>query len=161
LSLARSPLLSNEGGYMCRQFGRAGGKDLNAAKDRREAMGTSKAWRMIRVSVLAALSLSTTGVSYAAGQGTTIGTAAFQAKGEVKEHKPGLVVWDGTFVGVSVTDAKNGPLHNAAWECTGESVLQDGQAYRSGGFCLVSDKDGDTINLLWERQDVPGTAAVG
>jgi len=37
--------------------------------------------------------------------------------------------------------------------------MQDGNAFQSGGFCLVTDSDGDTINLLWERTNVPGPAA--
>ena len=92
-------------------------------------------------------------------QGTTTGVASFQAKGEAKNYKPGVTVWDGTFVGVSVTDARKGPLHGSGWDCTGEVVIQEGNTYRAGGFCLVTDPDGDTINLLWERTNVPGPVA--
>jgi hypothetical protein len=110
---------------------------------------------------LLGLGLSAESTSHAAGQGTTTGVATFQAKGEVKEYKPSVIVWSGNFVGVSVTDARKGPLHNSGWECTGESVLQDGKGYKAGGFCLVTDPEGDTINLLWERMDVPGAASEG
>lgn len=124
-------------------------------------MAAKRGVKVARALLIAALAFAVSPVSHAGGQGTTVGIATFQAKGDAKEYKPGVLVWSGTFVGVSVTEAKSGPLHNAGWECTGESVLQDGQAYKSGGFCLVTDSDGDTINLLWDRQDVPGTAAVG
>lgn len=30
--------------------------------------------------------------------------------------------------------------------------------FRSGGFCLVTDVDGDTVNLLWEPTNTPGPA---
>ena len=97
--------------------------------------------------------------THAAEQGTTTGVASFQAKGEAKNHKPGVTVWTGTFSGVSVMDGRKGPLHNAGWDCTGEVVIQDGNSYSAGGVCLVTDPDGDTINLLWQRTNVPGPAA--
>jgi hypothetical protein len=110
---------------------------------------------------LAALTVAASEPLHAGGQGTTKGTAAFQAKGEVKEYKPGILIWAGNFVGVSLVEAGTGPLHNAGWECSGETVLQDAKAYRAGGFCVVTDPEGDTINLVWERQDVPGAASEG
>ncbi len=67
-------------------------------------------------------------ITQAAEQGTTTGVASFQAKGEAKNHKPGVTIWTGTFLGVSVMDARKGPLHNAGWDCTGEVVLQDGNS---------------------------------
>jgi hypothetical protein len=94
--------------------------------------------------------------AHAAEQGTTSGVASFQARGDAKNHKPAVTVWNGTFVGVSITEAGRGPLHNSGWDCTGEAVIQDGGVHRSGGFCLVTDPEGDTINLLWERTNVPG-----
>lgn len=108
---------------------------------------------------VAALGTGVVQLTYAAEQGATTGVASFQAKGEAKNHKPGITVWTGSFSGVSVMDARKGPLHNAGWDCTGEVVIQDGKSYSAGGFCLVTDPDGDTINLLWERTDVPGPAA--
>ena len=110
---------------------------------------------------VAALGIGVVQLTYAAEQGTTMGVASFQAKGQAKDLKPGVTVWTGSFSGVSVMDARKGPLHNAGWDCTGEVVIQDGNVYNSGGFCLVTDADGDTINLLWERTDVPGPAADG
>jgi len=95
----------------------------------------------------------------AAGQGTTTGVAAFHAKGEVKEYKPGVVGWVGNFIGASMTESRKGPLHNAGWDCTGESTIQDGKVFQSDGFCVVADSDGDTINLIWERTNVPGGGA--
>lgn len=123
-------------------------------------MAAERGWRSTSALLVATLGLAVGSTSHA-GQGTTIGVATFQAKGEVKEYKPGVVVWSGNFVGVSVADSRRGPLHNSGWECTGESVLQEGKAYKSGGFCLVTDPDGDAINLLWERMDVPGAASPG
>ena len=92
----------------------------------------------------------------AADQGTTSGIATFNAKGEVKNYKPDVVVWSGTFVGVSVTDSRKGPLHNSSWDCTGENVIQAGNSHIADGFCLITDPDGDTINLIWARTNVPG-----
>jgi hypothetical protein len=107
------------------------------------------------------LSLAAGSTSHAAGQGSTTGVASFYAKGEAKEYKPGLIVWGGNFVGVSMVEGRKGPLHNSGWDCTGETAIQDGKVQRSGGFCLVTDQDGDTINLLWERTDVPGGTVDG
>ena len=122
-------------------------------------MKVEKGWRNKSALFVAVLGLAVGSTSHAAGQGTTTGVASFQAKGDVKEYKPGVVVWVGSFVGVSVVDGRKGPLHNAGWECTGETAIQDGNVFRSGGFCVVTDPDGDTINLLWERTNVPGQAA--
>lgn len=96
--------------------------------------------------------------AYAAEQGTTTGVASFSAKGDVKNYKPDLMLWNGTFVGASVTDSRKGPLHSSGWDCTGEVVVQGGNSYSANGFCLVTDLDGDTINLLWVRTNVPGPA---
>jgi hypothetical protein len=94
-----------------------------------------------------------------AEQGTTAGLVYFSAKGEAKNYKPALTLWNGTFLGVSITDERKGPLHSSAWDCTGEVVIQDGKSHSANGFCLVTDPDGDTINLLWVRTDVPGGLA--
>lgn len=122
-------------------------------------MAVQSEWRSKSALFVAVLGLAVGSTSHAAGQGTTTGVASFQGKGDAKEHKPGVVVWTGGFVGVSVADGRRGPLHNSGWECTGEVVIQEGNAYRADGFCLVTDPDGDTINLLWERTNVPGPAA--
>ncbi len=104
----------------------------------------------------AVLGIGVISLTHAAEQGTTTGVASFHATGEAKEHSPGVTVWTGKFFGVSMTDARKGPLHNSGWDCTGELVIQDGNAYSAGGFCVVTDPDGDTVNLLWERTNIPG-----
>jgi len=124
-------------------------------------MAVEKWGRRTSVLFVAVVSLAAGSASHAAGQGTTTGVASFYAKGEAKEYKPGLIVWGGGFVGVSIADGRKGPLHNSGWECTGETAIQDGKVLRSGGFCLVTDQDGDSINLLWERTDVPGGTVDG
>lgn len=94
-----------------------------------------------------------------AGEVPTTGMASFQARGNLKTHASGVAVWSGTFVGASVTDSRHGPLHNAGWDCTGETVIKGSQALRSGGFCVVTDADGDAIDVIWERTDVPASLA--
>ncbi len=105
--------------------------------------------------ILFALTVAVTGASEAAEQGTTTGIVAFNATGEVKNYGAGTMVWSGTFVGVSMTDSQKGPLHNSNWDCTGEVVIQEGIVHLSDGFCTVSDGDGDSINLYWQRTDAP------
>ena len=124
-------------------------------------IATEGNWVRASATILVALGLVLSSVTSQAAQGTTIGIATFLAKGDAKEYKPGLMIWNGNFVGTSVMDSRSGPLHNAGWDCTGEVVIQDGKAYKAAGFCLVTDPDGDSINLLWDRQDVPGNAAIG
>ena len=119
-------------------------------------MAMSIASKRMNALLFASLGVMISGAVHAAEQGTTTGVASFSAKGEAKNYKPGLTVWNGTFVGVSITDARKGPLHTSGWDCTGEVVLQDGTSYSANGFCLVTDPDGDTINLLWVRTNVPG-----
>lgn len=107
----------------------------------------------LAVSIAATL---TTSLAVAGDSGTTTGVASFQARGDIKDFKSGVVVWTGTFAGASLADSGRGPLHNAGWDCTGESILSEGTVLRSGGFCLVADAAGDTINVVWERTNVPG-----
>ena len=124
-------------------------------------MRASIALRMGSLLIVAVLGL-TAGVAaqaQAADQGTTTGIAFLTTKGEMKNLKPEIVLWNGTFVGVSVTDSRKGPLHNSGWDCTGQTVRQTGIVQIGGGFCVVTDPDGDVINLLWARTDVPGPPA--
>lgn len=111
-----------------------------------------------RCPIILAASFALCAAGQAADQGNTTGIASFQAKGEARNHKPAVMVWNGSFVGASVTDARRGPLHSSGWDCTGDVLAQDGTVFRSGGFCLVTDVDGDTVNVLWERTNTPGPA---
>jgi len=95
---------------------------------------------------------------HAADRGKTTGVAAFRAHGKTVEYTPSVAVWQGKFVGVSKTTSGKGPLHNAGWECTGETTIYEGTVYQSDGFCVVIDSDGDAINLVWEQTDTPMTA---
>lgn len=122
-------------------------------------MCTERGSRSMSRLLVAIFGVFAAAASCAADPGTTTGVASFHAKGEVKEYKPGVVVWAGNFVGASMTNAKKGPLHNAGWDCTGETTISDGKVYQSAGFCLVMDQDGDTINLVWERINNPGGPA--
>ncbi|MBL8533866.1 MAG: hypothetical protein JNL33_08425 [Betaproteobacteria bacterium] len=97
-----------------------------------------------------------TSPAVAGESGVTTGVASFHARGEMRDFKSGVAVWTGTFVGTSLSDMKRGPLHAVGWECTGESVLSEGNVLRSGGFCLLTDPQGDTVNVMWERTNVPG-----
>jgi hypothetical protein len=92
------------------------------------------------------------GVAQAQGAktGKPRGIATFYGMGKVTEYAPDVVVWTGTFPGQSVTDSGQGVLHFGAWDCTGEVVYRSGQVSWGGGFCSVTDKDGDRINLRWQ-----------
>ena len=83
-------------------------------------------------------------------QGKPTGVATFVGIGKAQDYPPDMVVWNGTFPGQSVTDAGQGVLHYGAWECTGEQVLRSGKISFGGGFCAVTDPDGDKINLRWQ-----------
>ncbi len=96
--------------------------------------------------ILFGLSLS----AHAGHHGDAIGMATFYGKGDIQKFAPDFIVWNGEFWGESVTDSKSGPLHMGAWYCTGEQVLQGGTTNWAGGFCVVTDGDGDTVNLRWQ-----------
>jgi len=93
-----------------------------------------------------------------AQDGPMTGRASFQAHGELVQYAPDVGVWSGRFVGTSVTTQGTGPLHSSAWDCTGETILGKEGVLRSGGYCRIADVDGDLINVLWERTNVPGPA---
>jgi hypothetical protein len=96
----------------------------------------------------------------AAEQGVTTGMVSFGGfKGDARNIKPGITVWNGTFVGVGISDTRKGILHQSAWECDAEVVSANGTVYKADGFCHLTDADGDTVNLVFERTDLPGGTA--
>jgi len=97
-------------------------------------MGTERGPRNMSRLFVAIVGVFAGAIAQAADQGSTTGVASFHAKGEVKEYKPGVVVWAGSFVGVSMTNARKGPLHNAGWDCTGETTISDGKVYHPTVF---------------------------
>jgi len=119
-------------------------------------------YRLLSISLtgLSLLGLVAGSAAQAADRGTTTGIASFHAKGDVTEYTPGVVVWIGRFIGVSMTDGGKGLLHNSGWECTGETTIHEGTVYQSDGFCTVTDPEGDTVNLVWEQTHVPAQAGV-
>lgn len=98
----------------------------------------------------------TTSVS-AAKSGKPTGYVTFYGSGETQERAPDMLVWTGKFWGQSVTDAKEGFLHYNGWDCTGEMVYQNQKVLFGGGFCALTDPDGDKVNLRWEVDD-PGSS---
>jgi hypothetical protein len=109
--------------------------------------------RAIAPSVLGALlvaALAGNADAQVAKTGKPRGLATFHGMGRAQEYPPDIVVWTGTFPGESVTDSGQGLLHFGAWECTGEVVYRGGKTAYGGGFCAVTDKDGDKINLRWQ-----------
>ncbi len=122
-------------------------------------MNADREWSSKKKLFVAILGLVFGSAAHAAGQGTTTGVASFHSKGEVTEHAPDVVVWVGQFVGASMTDGRKGALHNSGWDCTGETTIHEGKVYQSDGFCVVTDPEGDVINLVWEQTHVP--AATG
>lgn len=108
-------------------------------------------------SVIALIGSSIGFGAQAGEQGTTTGMVSFSGfKGETKTIKPGLTVWNGSFVGVGISDTRKGILHASSWECDAEVVSQNSTVYKADGFCHVTDPEGDTVNLIFERVDLPG-----
>ena len=111
------------------------------------------------VTAIAAVYLGT--AVQAAEQGTTTGMATFHGQGNTEEFAPDFVVWTGEFWGESVTDAKSGLLHFGAWYCTGEMTYRGGEAQWGDGFCAVTDRDDDMVNLRWEiTKTYPGSGNI-
>ena len=86
----------------------------------------------------------------AAMSGKLAGFASFYGQGETQEHAPDMLVWTGAFHGQSVTDSGAGLFHYSAWDCTGEMAYRNQKVSYGGGFCAVTDPDGDKVNLRWE-----------
>lgn len=113
-------------------------------------MRTLKATSFLSLSLI--LISTSVGIAQAqtAKSGKPRGVATFLAIGKAQEYAPDVTVWTGTFPGQSVTDAGQGVLHYGGWDCTGETVLRGGKVAFGGGFCSVTDADGDKINLRWQ-----------
>ena len=90
--------------------------------------------------------------------GKPTGFVTFYGSGETQKHAPDMLVWKGAFYGQGVTDSGKGLFHYSAWDCTGEMAYQSQKVSFGGGFCAVTDRDGDKVNLRWEV-DEPGASA--
>jgi len=111
------------------------------------------AWAVMTLAVL-----GVAGVAQAGEQGVSQGNVAFGGfKWDTRNIKPGITILNGTWLGVSISDAKKGILHNASWSCDGEVVIADNVVLKADGYCQLTDPDGDTVSLLWERTDIPGS----
>ena len=111
-------------------------------------------------SIIACATMGIASAAQAGEQGTTTGMVSFGGfKGEARTIKPGVTIWNGTFVGIGVSDTRRGILHQSAWECDAEVVNMNGTVYKADGFCHLTDPDGDTVNLVFERTDLPGGTA--
>ena len=80
----------------------------------------------------------------------TGGMVTFHGEGTYQEFPPDFGLWTGVFYGGGTTDSESGPLHRSGWMCTGEQAFQGGTTKWAGGFCTVTDVDGDTVNLRWQ-----------
>ena len=78
------------------------------------------------------------------------GMVTFHGEGNYQEFPPDFGLWTGIFYGGGTTDSESGPLHRSGWDCTGEIAYQGGTPKWGGGFCTVTDVDGDTVNVRWQ-----------
>ena len=110
-------------------------------------------WKTIGICI-AALTLSVSASLsslQAAEQGTeTGGMVGFHGVGKFQQFEPDFGLWNGEFWGESTTDSEDGPMHRGAWYCTGEQAFQGGVTKWGGGYCTITDVDGDTVNLRWQ-----------
>ena len=115
--------------------------------------GENSMWKTIGICI-AALTLSVSASLsslQAAEQGTeTGGMVGFHGVGKFQQFEPDFGLWNGEFWGESTTDSESGPMHRGAWYCTGEQAFQGGVTKWGGGYCTITDVDGDTVNLRWQ-----------
>ena len=138
-------------------------KDDNEEQQNRNTVGEENPmWKTIGIyaALVAFGAFFTSNGMQAAEQGTTTGgMAGFHGVGKFQEFAPDFGVWNGEFWGESTTDSESGPLHFGAWYCTGEQAFQGGTPKWAGGFCTVTDVDGDTVNLRWQATEPYGPGA--
>ena len=89
-----------------------------------------------------------------AKQGQPRGHAGFYGKGSSIDFGNGYSGWVGEFWGASHIDQGKGLLHNAAWYCSGEWSGGKEKNNPHGGFCRVTDPEGDVIYLRWQTEEL-------
>lgn len=90
-------------------------------------------------------------------QGKYRGMFGARAAGTVHELEKGHIFFVGGFSGVFFNDNANGFMDQSAVECPGVNDIVDGVAVTNGGYCIVTDRDGDKAFLVWKGKDTsPG-----
>jgi hypothetical protein len=86
-------------------------------------------------------------------QGKYRGMFGARAAGTVHELDKGHVFFVGGFSGVFFNDNANGFMDQSAVECPGVNDIVNGVAIANGGYCIVTDRDGDKAFLVWKGKE--------
>ena len=79
--------------------------------------------------------------------------------GSTVEISNGVTFWVGTFTCTTYSNSGKGLFHGTAWKCIGTADIKDGFA-GGGGYCRVTDRDGDVAQVRWDVGD-PGGFTTG
>jgi len=117
-----------------------------------------KAW--LRLTAVFATGLVVSGaLAELPKQGKYRGMFGARAAGTVHELEKGHIFFVGAFSGVFFNDNANGFMDQSAVECPGVNDIVNGVAMQNGGYCIVTDRDGDKAFLVWKGKDT--SAGVG
>ena len=112
----------------------------------------------IVIALASALALAVLTASTASAQiaksGKPRGPTGFHGEGTLRDFGDGNMGWFGEFWGIGYNDEGKGFMHDVSWWCTGQVSLSGGKSVNAGGFCTITDKDGDKINLIWQQEKV-------
>ena len=128
---------------------------------------TTKAGSMWTKIALAGVAATATVVATAPvqAQEKVVGTFGWFGVGKAYEIDKGHYYWVGEFSGTFVNDKGDGsPLHLAGVKCPAFNDLDfANKRSNGGGYCIVSDLDGDQLYLSWRIPAAtnPGPGAKG
>ena len=89
-----------------------------------------------------------------------VGVFGWMGVGKAYEIDKGHYFWVGEFTGTFFNDKGEGSLfHNAGVKCPGYNDLNfPAGKGKAGGFCVITDKQGDKAYLSWANEGDPGKA---
>ena len=100
------------------------------------------------VTVVALLAVPSAGDAQLAREGTFAGKFGWTSGGTPHEME-GRTFFVGSFSGPFFNDAGSGFLHHSAWVCPGTNDIVGGVVAAGGGYCTMTDADGDRVFSSW------------
>lgn len=67
--------------------------------------------------------------------------------------QPELMHWVGMFWCTTYANPGEGPFHQGAWTCTGDTEIRNGSMTTGGGYRKISHPDRDTVEIRWDRTE--------
>jgi hypothetical protein len=91
-----------------------------------------------------------------------VGQAGFLGVGKAYEIEKGHIYWVGEFSGTFFNDKEKGLFDHAGVKCPAwDDIDLNNKKEKGGGYCVITDLDGDQAYLTWQNAGAPGPGQRG